>query len=110
MKAGDQIDGWTLVSLLGKGGNGKVWVATHAEHGERALKVLSSKGGDRWQRFRDEVTIMQELGDHPGVLQLIAAQLPEAGAREPAWLATPVAERGGGALAGMPPTDVVAAV
>jgi hypothetical protein len=110
MKAGDQIDGWTLVSLLGKGGNGKVWVATHAEYGERALKVLSSKGGDRWQRFRDEVTIMQELGDHPGVLQLIAAQLPEAGAREPAWLATPVAERAVDALADMPLTDVVAAV
>jgi serine/threonine protein kinase len=110
VKAGDRIDDWTLVSPLGKGGNGEVWVATHAELGERALKVLSSKGGDRWQRFSDEVTIMQELGDHPGVLQLIAAELPEAGARERAWLATPVAERAVDALADMPLTDVVAAV
>ncbi len=25
MKAGDQIDDWTLIAPLGEGGNGKVW-------------------------------------------------------------------------------------
>ena len=93
LKAGDRIDDWTLIAPLGEGGNGKVLFSRHAEHGERALKILYRKGGDRWQRFRDEVTVMQQLGDQPGVLPLIAAQLPEPAAREPAWLATPVAER-----------------
>jgi serine/threonine protein kinase len=93
MKAGDQIDDWTLIAPLGEGGNGKVWRATRAGLGECALKVLSRKGGDRWQRFRDEVTVMQQLGDHPGVLKLLASQLPHPGSRERAWLATPVAER-----------------
>jgi hypothetical protein len=110
VKPGDQIDGWTLVSELGKGGNGTVWVAAHAEHGQRALKLLSGHGGDRWQRFRDEVAIMRELGDHPGVLPLVAAQLPDVAARERAWLATPVAERATDALADAPLPDVVAAV
>lgn len=111
VKAGDQIDDWTLVAVLGEGGNGKVWLATHPELGKCALKVLSRKGGDRWQRFRDEVTVMRQLGDYPGVLQLIAAHLPEASDREPAWLATPVAERATDALGGDTPlADVVDAV
>lgn len=111
MKAGDQIDDWTLIAPLGEGGNGKVWRATRAGLGECALKVLSRKGGDRWQRFRDEVTVMQQLGDHPGVLKLLAAQLPDPGARERAWLATLVAERATDALGGDTPlADVIDAV
>ncbi len=110
VKAGDRIDDWTLIAPLGEGGNGKVWRATHAEHGECALKILSRKGGDRWQRFRDEVTVMQQLGDHSGVLPLIVAQLPEPAAREPAWLATPVAERAADALGQAPLADVVDAI
>jgi protein kinase-like protein len=99
VKAGDRIDGWTLDSLLGQGGNAEVWRARHGEFGDCALKVLSRKGGDRWQRFRDEVAIMRELGEHPGVLPLLAARLPESSSREPAWLATPVAEKATDVLA-----------
>jgi hypothetical protein len=111
MKAGDQIDDWTLIAPLGEGGNGKVWRATRAGLGECALKVLSRKAGDRWQRFRDEVTVMQQLGDYPGVLKLLAAQLSDPGGREHTWLATPVAERATDALGGDTPlADVVDAV
>ena len=36
--------------------------------------------------------MLQELGDHEGVLPLVDSNLPEAPSRdEPAWLATPVA-------------------
>ncbi|MFL5867143.1 MAG: protein kinase domain-containing protein [Thermoleophilaceae bacterium] len=93
LRPGAQIDDWTLMSRLGRGGNGEVWRAVHPEHGENALKVLARKSHDRWQRFCDEVSIMQRLADRPGILPLVAAELPPAQSRAVAWLATPIAER-----------------
>ncbi len=92
LKAGDQLDGWTLSEELGHGGNAEVWRATHEQYGECALKVLSRRGGEPRQRFRDEVAVMERLDEHPGVLPLVASRLPAVGSGEPAWLATPVAE------------------
>lgn len=40
MRRGDKIDGWVLISRLGRGGNGEVWRADHPEHGEQALQIL----------------------------------------------------------------------
>jgi hypothetical protein len=92
LRAGVEIDDWRLISPLGRGGNGEVWRAEHPHWGEVALKLLSSKKGDRRQRFSDEIAVLRELGDHPGVLPLIAAKLPDDTSKERAWLAAPVAE------------------
>jgi Protein kinase domain len=89
-RKGQIVDGWQLKSWLGGGGNGNVWRARHSEHGVAALKILKSRDRDRWQRFRDEVKIMREHRDHPGVLRLIADSVPKSTNR-PAWLATPIA-------------------
>lgn len=93
LRHNDKLDEWTLLASLGRGGNGEVWRAEHPQHGEAALKVLSRKSGDRYQRFSDEIEIMGRLGGHPGVLPLVAHSLPSRDSRDPAWLATPVAER-----------------
>ncbi len=106
---GDTLDGWTLIEHLGHGGNAHVWRARHADLGKAALKVLSRKGGDRWQRFRDEIHVMRDLGNHPGVLPLLDSQLPDPGTPGRAWLATPIAERSDRALANAAFADVVAA-
>lgn len=92
LRPGMNIDGWVLVSPLGCGGNGEVWRSTHSEFGEAALKVLTSRKGDRWQRFCDEVQVMEKLGARPGILPLIASKLPAPPSRAQAWLATPIAE------------------
>lgn len=111
LRPGDTIDGWTLTSELGRGGNGEVWRAVHPDHGEAALKVLAGKSGDRWQRFCDEVEVMRRLGDRPGILPLIAAELPPPPSRARAWLATPVAQPVVDALGPEPPlVSVVEAV
>jgi serine/threonine protein kinase len=88
----DKVDEWTLRAHLGRGGNGEVWRAEHPQHGEAALKILFRKSGDRYQRFSDEVEIMRRLGGRDGVLPLVAYSLPSSDSRDPAWLATPVAE------------------
>jgi serine/threonine protein kinase len=92
LRADQELDGWVLIALLGRGGNGEVWRAAHQKHGCAALKVLAKKSGDRWPRFCDEVKVMQKLGDRRGVLPLRAAELSTRRSHSPAWLATPVAE------------------
>jgi serine/threonine protein kinase len=88
---GEVIDGFTLTQPLGRGGNGEVWRAEHPDHGVIALKLLAAKRPDaeKFRRFRREVEVHQEVSDHPGVLPLLAAFVPEE--RGQAWLATPVA-------------------
>jgi hypothetical protein len=98
---------WTLVSKLGSGGNGQVWLATRSDGATAALKVLARVGGDRWQRFSDEVEVMRQLGDEPGVLPLIDAHIPAAGSRAKAWLATPRATPAAEALADASLAEVV---
>jgi hypothetical protein len=109
LRTGDEFDGWSLISELGDGGNGTVWAAVHPKHGEAALKVLKRRSGDRWQRFRDEVAVMRRLSGRPGVLPLVAANLPERSSR--AWLAMPIAKKAVDALGSNPSlTGVVSAV
>lgn len=91
-KRGEQIDDWTLIARLGGGGSSSVWLAEHAEHGEAALKILTHKAADRRRRFAAEITVMQKLGERPGILPLIAAKVPGGDREEPAWLASPQAE------------------
>jgi hypothetical protein len=111
LRAGAEVDGWQLIELLGRGGNGEVWRAEHPQWGEAALKLLRRRGLERLQRFRDEVAVMRSLGEHPGVLPLVAAELPEPGRRRRAWLASPVAVPVAAALGEEPSvTEVVAAI
>lgn len=109
LKAGTQVGPWTMISELGSGGNGVVWLAERADT-TAALKVLANPGGDRWARFRDEVEVMRRLGDHPGVLRLIDAYVPQVRGKERAWLATPEATPVAVALADATVAEVVEAV
>jgi hypothetical protein len=110
LEAGDEIDGWSLLEPLGSGGNGEVWRAVHDVFGEAALKVLSRRKGDRWQRFCDEVQVMENLAGTPGLLPLVAAHLPESPSTGKAWLATKVAKKAVIALGPAPTLLEVVAV
>ncbi|MEL6181015.1 MAG: protein kinase, partial [Myxococcota bacterium] len=67
-----KIGGWRVEATLGQGGMGVVYLARHAESGQRAaLKTLLASP----QRFdiaslRSEIAILREL-DHPGVITLL---------------------------------------
>jgi serine/threonine protein kinase len=115
-KAGETVDGWTLVEELDKGGNGEVWVATRVDGTTVAVKFLKGKFQDaehkRYLRFRDEVTQHRRLaGLLQGILPFVDCSLPETPTREaPAWLATPVATVIQKALKGRPLHDAVETV
>ena len=71
---GTVIDGkYRLETLLGKGGMGIVWRAEHAHlHGSVAIKFLLDRFRAKPQvieRFRQEATVMGELG-HPNIVRV----------------------------------------
>jgi serine/threonine protein kinase len=93
-RTGDPVGRWTLTDPLGTGANAEVWRAEDGGGNEAAVKILHRRDAtsEPYRRFANEVRVLQELGDHEGVLPLVDSNLPEAPSRdEPAWLATPVA-------------------
>jgi hypothetical protein len=92
IKVGDVIDGWVVESKLGGGGSSTVWTASHPEHRKAALKVLKGSSNNIRQRFTDEVNALQTIGDHPGVLSLVATNALTTPTPPTVWLATRVAE------------------
>ncbi len=102
-----------MAEQLGRGGNATVWRATRdGAATEVALKVLNAKREDseRYQRFRQEVSVLRSLGNAAGVLPVIDAYMPEARSRDQAWLAMPIATPVRDALAEASLDKVVEAV
>jgi serine/threonine protein kinase len=81
--AGLTIGAYTLVSRIGHGGMGTVWLATRSDgrfQGQAALKLLNAalvnRGGE--ERFKREGTILARL-THPFIARLIDAGVSNAG-------------------------------
>jgi serine/threonine protein kinase len=112
-KAGQTIGCWTLLDLLGEGGNAEVWRAEREDGHVAAVKILKTRKTDspRWGRFRREVDYVAGLGERDGVLPIEEYNLPEevrAGGR--AWYSMPVATPLADALGSASLHDVAAAV
>jgi hypothetical protein len=85
------IGPWSLDRVLGAGGNAEVWLA-HDEKREVALKILKTRRADseQYARFRNEIDVLRQLEDEPGILPIIDASLPLQPSRsDPAWIAMP---------------------
>jgi serine/threonine-protein kinase len=81
--AGQRIGAWTLVSPIGQGGMGGVWLARRSDgrfQGQAAVKVLNvsliGRGGS--ERFQREGNILARLR-HPHIAHLIDAGLSSSG-------------------------------
>jgi serine/threonine protein kinase len=112
-RAGEQVGPYVLERLLGTGGNAEVWEARNAGDNLVAVKVLWTRQAtsEPYQRFKREVAQLRELGDFPGVLPLLDANVPARPSKDQrAWLAMPVAEPITDALGESPSLDEVVAV
>jgi hypothetical protein len=90
MKAGERYGDWIVVGdkPIGEGGNSVVWRVKGPAADEAAIKLLTRF--DRYTRFRDEVGFQQTHSNHPGILPLLDAYLPESpNRRDRPWLVTP---------------------
>ncbi len=80
---GQEVGAYRLVSLIGQGGSGSVWLAERADgrfQGRAAVKLLnfSLMGRSGEERFRREGTILAHLR-HPAIAHLIDAGVTAAG-------------------------------
>ncbi len=103
LKPGDRVADYTVESVLGLGGNCEVWVARRDDDAPVALKVLRSRRveSEPYARFRQEVAFHHKLRDDPGVLPILASDVPDQLARgQRAWLSMPIATPVRDALSG----------
>ena len=94
-RSGDEYGPYRLIEELGEGGNAWVWKASDSNE-DVALKILKNRKvqSEPYARFRREIETLQRLGDHPGILTVRTAHLPETLADgERAWFAMPLAAR-----------------
>lgn len=76
-KVGQRVGKWTLTSLLGKGGNGEVWRCRNDKNIYRAIKLLKSVNQKRYERFKDEIYILEKKSKLGGILRPLEKNLPE---------------------------------
>ena len=109
---GELIGRWELVEPLGQGGNAEVWRVTDGK-ANVALKILNQRRTDSepYQRFRQEIRALRQIGAHHCIVPLLDENLPEAPSRvHPAWLAMPIGDPLAEALSQSSLRDVVTAV
>ena len=73
---GSTINKYRILSLLGRGGMGSVYLAEDPEGAKVALKVLEEGPGvttDALERFRREAQASKALRGHPNIVQVYDA-------------------------------------
>lgn len=94
LRAGDRVGPFVLGKRLGKGGNAVVFRAVDKDKSPVALKVLCEQEhqSHAFNRFRDEVAVMQRMKGEDGILPLLDCSLPLMASRlNPRWLSMPIA-------------------
>lgn len=113
LKPGDKVADYTVESVLGLGGNCEVWAARRDNSAPVALKVLRSRRveSEPYARFRQEVAFHHRLRDDPGVLPIMASDVPDQlTGRQRAWLSMPIVIPVRDALSGAPLERTVEAI
>ncbi|MEM8711050.1 MAG: serine/threonine-protein kinase, partial [Planctomycetota bacterium] len=83
-RVGVEIDGWTLLDRIGRGGSSDVWKAQRADGVEAAIKITRPSGTfstEFFARYGREARILASF-EHPGIVRLL-----EAGKGKPPYLA-----------------------
>ena len=107
IKTGNKFGDHILESKIGKGGNGDVWRASSADGANTALKFLKRLDTVSWQRFRYEVDVIKRNSDIPGILPLLAHDLPKERKEGVPWYAMPLAIKSSDYLAKLSPEEIV---
>jgi hypothetical protein len=110
---GQRLGPYTLRVYIDSGGNAEVWQADAPTGDSVAVKVLRRHDptSEPYRRFIREVDQLAKLGDFPGVLPILDANVPADPSKNTrAWLAMPIAEPVTQALGDGPPLAQVVSV
>lgn len=91
-KKGQNFSGWTLVSYLGGGGNGEVWICRNSIGETNAIKLLKKIRPKAYRRFSDETTVIEKNSDIIGIIPIIEKYLPNKLNEEIPFYIMPLAE------------------
>ena len=68
---------WELISRLGRGGNGDVWLCQKFDRQHKAIKFLTKLKPKPYSRFIDETTVIEQNSDIKGIIPIEEKSLPE---------------------------------
>ena len=90
ISSGMKLGNWVLLDRIGRGGNGQVWSAqvSHGGNTVVAIKILTKLKEIAYQRFRDEVKVMQTCGIRD-VVPILDSYLPDWPTKDRPWYAMP---------------------
>jgi serine/threonine protein kinase len=74
---GSNLNGWTLIEMLGQGGNGEVWSCVNQNGDKAAIKILKKIKPKPYARFKDETLIIEQLSGIAGIVRIKDKFLPE---------------------------------
>lgn len=111
-KKGNQFGDWTLVELLGAGGNAEAWRAEDSAGAIRVIKILNRVSEEGYERFKREVAVLQRIVPEGfPAIPIEEAYLPEAASRkDKPFCVMPEAVRIDKALRGADVRDKVLAI
>jgi serine/threonine-protein kinase len=70
-RQGMKFEKWVLVDFIDAGGNGEVWKAIDGQRAEYAIKILTRISPKAYDRFYDEIKIVDTNSDVKGILPII---------------------------------------
>ena len=91
IKRNQKFGDWTVLTKLGVGGNGEVWIAQNSGGNKAAIKILKKLKQIAYARFVDECKVIQENQDIKGVMPIFDFYLPAEIKKELPWFVMPIA-------------------
>lgn len=76
LRKGSKFGNWFLIERIGSGGNGEVWICENGNN-RRAIKILKSLQQKAYERFKNEVYVLEKNNDLEGLIPLEEKYLPE---------------------------------
>ena len=76
-KKGQKFKDWTLISYLGGGGNGEVWKCKNSKGEIGAIKLIKALKPKSYDRFLDEIKVIEDNSDVEGIIPIIDKNLPK---------------------------------
>lgn len=91
LKKRRKVGTWTLIELIGAGGNGVVWKVKDTSENYFAMKVMRKIDEITYQRFKNEIHILTNTS-FSGVIDVIDSNVPETLEDGTPWFVMPLAE------------------